>query len=97
MIEEIVEEVVPVRVPPIRDALYFDVQWYLSAYPDVAEAGVDAATHYQTVGFREGRQPNKLFDSKAYLAVNPDLEGYDGDLFLHYVFFGAAEGRALTS
>lgn len=100
-IVEVTEEVIPeaaepVRHEPVRDALYFDRQWYLEAYPDVAEAGVDPATHYRTAGFREGRQPNALFNSEAYLAVNPDLAGYEDDLFLHYVFFGAAEGRPLA-
>lgn len=95
---EIVEVAEPVRskVPPQRDALYFDSEWYLTAYPDVAGAGVDAATHYRTVGYKEGRRPNAHFDGKAYVAVNPDLLGYEGDLFLHYVFFGAFEGRPLA-
>nr|WP_242010297.1 hypothetical protein [Acetobacter conturbans] len=95
-VEEV--EVAPVRVKadPICEALYFDSDWYRTSYPDVADAGVDAATHYRTTGFREGRKPNAIFDAKAYLAVNPDLAGYDGDLFLHYVFFGASEGRPLS-
>lgn len=84
------------KVAPVRDALYFDAAWYLSTYPDVAEAGVDAVTHYRTNGFLEGRQPNALFNQKAYLEANPDLEGFEGDLFLHYVFFGAFEGRPLS-
>lgn len=98
-IVEVIEVVEPVRVrvPPVRDALYFDSGWYLTTYPDVADAGIDAATHYRTVGHQEGRKPNALFDGKAYIAANPDLLGYEGDLFLHYVFFGASEGRPLAA
>ncbi|NHN84989.1 hypothetical protein GOB93_10090 [Acetobacter musti] len=99
--EEIVEivaiaEPVRAKTPPLRDALYFDSEWYLTNYPDVASAGVDAATHYRTVGYQEGRQPNAAFDGKEYVAANPDLLGYEGDLFLHYVFYGASEGRPLA-
>ncbi|BCI68586.1 hypothetical protein [Acetobacter aceti] len=90
-----VEVVVPVKVAPVPEALYFDAEWYLETYPDVAGAGIDPATHYQMNGFREGRNPNAAFDGKAYLAANPDLEGYSEDLFAHYVFFGASEGRRI--
>lgn len=85
----------PQSVAPLRDALYFDAKWYLAAYPDVAQAGVDAATHYRLSGFREGRRPNAFFDGQSYREANPDLATYEGDLFLHYVFFGASEGRPL--
>lgn len=34
-----------------------DAGWYLTQYPDVALAGLDAATHYQAYGFHEGRWP----------------------------------------
>ena len=82
--------------PPPAEALFFDAEWYLETYPDVAQAGIDAATHYRTSGFSESRQPNSYFNSKEYLAANPDLMGFDGDLFLHYIFYGAAEGRPLA-
>lgn len=95
VVETPIEVVVPVKVLPVLEALYFDAQWYLETYPDVAGAGIDPATHYQMNGFREGRNPNAAFDGKAYLAANPDLKGYDGDLFAHYVFFGASEGRRI--
>ncbi|MCH4091804.1 hypothetical protein [Acetobacter sp.] len=95
VVETPVEVVVPVKVAPVPEALYFDARWYLETYPDVADAGIDPATHYQMNGFREGRKPNAAFDGKAYLAANPDLEGYSEDLFAHYVFFGASEGRRI--
>ncbi|MCE0744826.1 hypothetical protein LWC05_13150 [Acetobacter sicerae] len=95
VVETPAEVVVPVKVAPVPEALYFDAEWYLETYPDVAGAGIDPATHYQMNGFREGRNPNAAFDGKAYLAANPDLEGYSEDLFAHYVFFGASEGRRI--
>lgn len=35
----------------------FDAAWYLSAYPDVAAAGIDPWLHYQHHGKAEGRLP----------------------------------------
>lgn len=96
VIEEVAAVEIAVRAPAVREALYFDAQWYLDAYPDVNQAGVDPASHYRESGFREGRQPNATFNGKAYIAANPDLAGYENDPFMHYVFFGAAEGRPLS-
>ena len=43
----------------------FDRDWYLSAYPDVAAAGIDPLAHF--LGFpAERRNPNALFDSRAW-------------------------------
>lgn len=39
---------------------YFDESWYLAAYPDVANAGIDALTHYKKFGIKEGRLPCAL-------------------------------------
>ena len=37
----------------------FDPEWYLAAYPDVAQAGVDPWEHYQLHGAGEGRLPRR--------------------------------------
>lgn len=74
----------------------FDRNWYLRAYPDVAAAGIDPVEHYQDVGYKEGRAPNRFFNPAAYRALHPDLAFYDGDLFMHYIFHGALEGRNIT-
>ena len=71
----------------------FDRNWYEHEYPDVVMAGIDPATHYREVGYREGRRPNRFFCPVAYRRVNPDLSLYDGDLFLHFIFYGLTEGR----
>lgn len=36
---------------------FFDPEWYLQTYPDVAAAGVDPRRHYEQHGRREGRLP----------------------------------------
>ncbi|MDQ7727293.1 glycosyltransferase [Halomonas sp. SpR8] len=53
----------PVEVaPPLPDTATkaeFDAEWYLAAYPDVAQAGVDPWEHYQRHGAEEGRLPRR--------------------------------------
>ena len=46
--------------------LYFDTNWYLSYYKDVADAGGNPLAHYISHGEREGRRPSLLFDPLWY-------------------------------
>lgn len=39
------------------DSEFFDADWYLSRYPDVALSGMNPAEHYQWLGRRLGRSP----------------------------------------
>ncbi|CAI3967600.1 MAG: hypothetical protein Altm2KO_20320 [Alteromonas macleodii] len=39
---------------------YFDRDWYLDAYPDVADAGIDPQEHFEKHGRKEGRLPCSL-------------------------------------
>jgi hypothetical protein len=45
----------------------FDMSWYLSAYPDVAAAGVDPVAHYIHNGAKEGRYPSPFVETRAEL------------------------------
>jgi GT2 family glycosyltransferase/glycosyltransferase involved in cell wall biosynthesis len=63
-----------------RRARYFDVQYYLSTYPDVERSGHEPFLHFTQYGWREGRNPSgsfqTLFFKDKYLAklgldVNP--------------------------
>ncbi len=78
-----------------RAAIFFDSQWYLNAYPDIREAGVDPLEHFLDYGAKEGRNPNALFDSLSYLRVNPDVAGFGPGPFIHYICYGFQEGRPL--
>ncbi len=74
----------------------FDAAYYLATNPDVAAAGVDALTHYQNFGWREGRAPDRMFDPKAYLAANPDVAAAGMEPLTHYHLSGWREGRAAS-
>lgn len=58
------------RVLNLREAIartgLFDRSWYLSMYPDVAEAGLDPLEHYVRFGHQEGRRPSAYFDEAGY-------------------------------
>jgi len=50
----------------VRDSGLFDEAWYVARYPDVAVTGTDPIAHYLTIGAREGRDPNPLFQTSYY-------------------------------
>ena len=78
---------------PVRAA--FDAAFYLSAYPDVADHGMDPYAHFRLYGAREGRDPRPDFSTRAYLAANPDVAEAGINALEHWVLYGQAEGRAL--
>ena len=71
----------------------FDTVYYQRTNLDVFHAGIGALTHYNSVGWREGRDPNAYFDSSWYLAVNPDVRASGINPLQHYEQTGWREGR----
>ncbi|MDF3013438.1 MAG: hypothetical protein K0Q78_1642 [Cellvibrio sp.] len=75
------------RLALLKDSEWFDSDWYLQQYPDVAFAGFDAADHYLNFGAAESRQPGPLFDEGYYLSqLNEPLNQPSG--LLHYLVEG---------
>lgn len=77
----------------VQQSSLFDAEWYLSSYPDVAEAGVDPLWHYMNFGWFEGRDPGPEFSGSAYLKANPDVARAGVNPLLHFIEFGRSEGR----
>ena len=71
----------------------FDRSYYLANNPDVAAAGVDPYTHFETQGWREGRDPSALFDTSYYLTKNPDVAAANINPLDHFENQGWHEGR----
>jgi hypothetical protein len=67
-----------------------DPAWYLAAYPDLAQAGVDPVEHFGVNGCRESRSPSRYFDAPWYLAAHPEAAP---DPLLHYIVEGEAAGH----
>ena len=72
----------------------FDASYYLAQNPDVKAAGVDPLQHFETYGWREGRDPSLLFSDAKYLAAYADVKAAGVDPLLHYRNYGQGEGRA---
>jgi len=81
------------ELPLIRSSGLFDEEWYLSKYPDVAQAKVDPARHYIEFGGTEGRDPGPNFSSDWYLSIYPDVKVAKVNPLLHYLKIGKNEGR----
>jgi len=72
---------------------FFDPDWYLSRYPDIADSGIEPLTHFVTHGAAEGRDPNRFFDGAWYANHYPDIGSSGFHPLLHYLQIGASERR----
>ncbi|MDE4172472.1 hypothetical protein PXK15_21425 [Phaeobacter gallaeciensis] len=76
----------------VREA--FDLDFYLSNYPDIADAeGVDPVEHYCVYGWKEHRDPTPDFSTGYYLETNPDVRDAGINPFYHYLSSGKDQGR----
>lgn len=80
----------------IANSELFDGIWYLSQYPDIAQARLDPALHYTLYGATERRNPGPGFDAKAYLQRYPDVAEAGANPLIHYLEHGARNGRVIT-
>jgi hypothetical protein len=74
---------------------YFNKEWYLTTYQDVANAGVDPVKHYLEYGWKERRDPSPLFSTAYYLDTYPDIKIAEVNPLLHYLRAGINEGRKI--
>ncbi|MCF8365322.1 MAG: glycosyltransferase [Bacteroidales bacterium] len=72
---------------------FFDVQYYLSNYPDVVGSGMLPEKHFLRFGWKEGRNPSALFDTAFYLATNPDVLATGKNPLIHFIKKGQYENR----
>lgn len=79
----------------VRASALFDADYYLEAYPDVRNAGVDPAIHYLIHGWKERRNPSTAFDTGAYLSAHPDVARAGLNPLIHYLRHGQNEGRPI--
>lgn len=56
----------PLECARIRESGLFDEAYYRSAYPDVAQAGIDPLLHFVLHGNEEGRNPSAFFATRLY-------------------------------
>jgi hypothetical protein len=63
----------------------FDRNYYLTAYPEVADSGIPPLLHYLFYGFRELRNPSRQFDTGRYLRRHPHAAVTGVNPLLHYI------------
>lgn len=63
----------------------FDADFYRTAFPDVAAAGMDPLEHFLTYGWREGRDPNPSFSIRNYLEEYPEVAARGVNPFVWYL------------
>ena len=69
----------------ILESGYFDSQYYLDIYSDVADAGIDPLWHYVELGGAEQRNPSQRFDGVLYALKNGKIKGKHGNLLIDYL------------
>lgn len=90
------KKVIKRHVTQLEKAPWFDANWYLEQYPDVAEHArmrQQPARHYLLYGAFEARNPGPDFDSSFYLASYADVRASGMNPLLHFLKFGQTEQR----
>jgi glycosyltransferase involved in cell wall biosynthesis len=77
----------------VKSSDLFDEDWYFANYPDVAQAKVDAVTHYLRYGGFERRDPGPYFSSGWYLDTYEDVRKAKINPLVHYLQYGVHENR----
>ncbi len=77
----------------IKQLDLFDESFYLKKYPDVEKSRLSPLDHYLYHGFKEGKQPGRLFNGNTYLKKYSDVKQSGLNPLVHYVLHGKKEGR----
>ncbi len=73
------------QINKLRSSGYFDEEWYLTQYPDVAEAGMEPIKHYILYGATEGRNPSPSFNTIHYISTNSEAATSGINPLIHYL------------
>ncbi len=78
----------------IKNSSLFDSTYYLEQYKSNRNKIANPASHYQLIGWKEGKNPSKNFDSDKYLDRHHDVKKENINPLVHYERHGKKEGRA---
>jgi O-antigen biosynthesis protein len=71
------------RLATIKESVFFNEDWYINTYKDVAESGMDPAQHYLDFGSMEGRDPGPFFSTRDYQNSNPACTEFNINPLIH--------------
>ncbi|UTD55544.1 coiled-coil domain-containing protein [Halomonas sp. MS1] len=83
----------PKQLAMLEATPFFDADWYLAQYPDVAKSGIKPAEHFIKFGAIDGRHPSPQFSTDFYLTHYKDVAASGQHPLLHYLRHGIAEQR----
>lgn len=75
---------------------YFDTEYYLDTYKDVADADICPWQHYLEYGWQEGRLPSATFNAEKYAHDYLNSDSPDRNPLLHYVAIGKDLGAKIS-
>ena len=79
----------------IKELSLFDYKFYISEYNYVSK--IDPLLHYIYIGYKENKNPNKLFDGTFYLNKYPEIKQLDVNPLVYFVLYGQFEGKTLIN
>ena len=77
----------------IKKENLLNIGYYLKNNSDVRESGMDPILHYIYHGYKEGRNPDPLFDGEYYLETHSDVKSSNLNPLVHYSLYGLNEER----
>ena len=83
------------QIMQIVSSKVFDESFYLDTYLDVKNAGVNPLVHYYYHGWKEGRNPCKMFDTKFYMDRYGLQVSLENPLY-HYIRIGNVENLPIS-
>ena len=72
---------------------FFDKEFYLKNYYNVAKSGMDPLLHYLFYGGNEGKYPSLKFNGNKYLNTYPEVLKSGINPLVHYILKGQYEGK----
>lgn len=79
----------------IKELDLFDYEFYISEYNHVSN--IDPLLHYIYIGYKENKNPNKLFDGNCYLDNYPEIKQLGMNPLVYFVLYGQFEGKTLIN
>jgi len=77
----------------IENSGLFDINFYLSQFPQGYEFQHDPAYHYVSIGWHMAYDPCPFFSTSGYLKRAPDVLSQNINPLIHYLHFGISQGR----
>jgi hypothetical protein len=71
----------------------FDARHYVRQFPDASASGFSPLSHFMSIGWKQGRNPNAFFSTRYYIEQNADVRSAKVNPFYHFVAAGRREGR----